>query len=107
MTIGPLVVSSHEYERMFGALSQTQAMLERLVTARREPPNLLSPRRAVIPKIAVVNDKGQLSGVYLPHDVGKLLFLPGVIRHVADQREFKSSAWRFPSALTRGAAGKK
>jgi len=106
VTIGPIVVSSRKYERMFGALSQTEAMLESLVTAWRETPDLFGPRPAVIPKIAVVNDKGQLSGVYLPHDVGKLLFLPGVIRHVADQREFKSGAWHFSSPLTGGAAGK-
>jgi hypothetical protein len=91
---------------MFGALSQTKAMLESFVTAWRETPELLGPRRAIIPKIAVVNDKGQVSGVYLPHEVGKLLFLSAVIRHVADQREFKPGAWRFPSPLTDGAAGK-
>jgi hypothetical protein len=92
VTIGPLVVASHEYERMFGALNQTEAMLESLVTAWRETSNLLGPFLAVIPQIAVVNDKGQLSCVQLSNEVGKLLFLPSVIRHVADQREFKSGA---------------
>src|SRR6476659_178220 len=100
MTIGPVVVSSHKYKRMFGALSQIEAMLESLVTAWRETADLLGPRPAVIPKIAVVNDKGQLSGVYVSHDIGKLLFLPSVIGHVANQREFKSGAWHFPFPLT-------
>src|SRR5262249_28064249 len=106
VTIGPIVVSSHKYEGMFGALSQTEAMLEGLVTAWRETRELFGQRPAALPKIAAVTAKEKLSCVQVPHEVGKLLFLPSVVRHVTDQREFKSGPWHFPSPLTDGAARK-
>src|SRR5262245_52238948 len=81
-------------------------MLESLVTARGKTPELLGPRCAVVPKIAIVNDKGQLCRVYFLHDVGKLFFVPSVIRHVADQREFESGSLRCSFLLTGDAAGK-
>ena len=103
VTIGPVVVSRSEYKRMPGTLSQTQTILESLVTAGRKPAVLLCPRRAVPCKIAVMNDKGDISRINFLHYIGELLFVPCVIRHVADQREFKSAAL---SRLNGGAARK-
>jgi hypothetical protein len=82
VTVGPLVVSGNEYEGMSGILGKIQTMLECLVAARRVAPELLGPRRAVVPEVAVVNDKGQLGGVQFLHDIGKLPFVPGVERIV-------------------------
>src|SRR2546422_8563168 len=105
---------------MPGTLGKAQTILESPVTARRKPSDeyergalkgefrarFLGPERAVSPKIAVMNDKGQISRVHFPHYVGKLLFRPLVIRHVSDQREFKSGALNSPFPLNGGAAGK-
>ena len=67
-------------------------MFERVVTARRKTADFLGPCRAVVPEVAVVHDKGYISRIDVPHQMGEFLFLPAVIRHVADQSEFESAA---------------
>jgi hypothetical protein len=49
-----------------------------------------------------MNHESEIGRVDLPHDVRKLLFLPGVVRHVADEGEFESPTL----SLGRGAARK-
>src|SRR5688500_6178648 len=85
-------------------LSQTQTILKNLVTAGRKTAGFLSPLRAVPPKIAVMNVKGEITHVYVLHYIDNLLVVPAVIGHVADQREFEPGAL---NPLNGGAARKK
>src|SRR5262245_20320729 len=70
-------------------------MLEGLVAARRMTAGLLRPLAAVPPEIAVVNDEGEIRRVDVLHHVGKLAFVPAVVRHVADERELESAVPRI------------
>ena len=106
---------------MSGTLGQAQTILKRLVTAWRKPSDegvsgdlrgelrarLFAPVHPVPPKIAVVNYEGQIRRVNLLHYIGKLFFRPAVVRHVTNQREFKSGALNSPFRWNSGATKEK
>jgi hypothetical protein len=53
-----------------------------------------------------MHDKRDISRVDVLHEIGKLPFVPSVIRHVADEREVKSGTLQFPSPQDGGATRK-